>query len=201
MTVLQFATQTVTVFGQVVNPGAYAITAPRSVLDVLSLAGGLTDLGDRHVTIERRSGGKQETYFVANDSKTAIQDSVLIYPGDRVVVPKTGVIYILGDVGRPGGYPMTNNDSQLTVLQAVALAGGTPHSAVPGRAKLIRRTAAGTYDETRISISDMQKGKQPDLPLQASDVIFVPSSYIRSNLSMGAAGIVASAASALIYAH
>ena len=201
ITVLQFATQSVTVFGQVANPGAYTITTPRSVLDVLSLAGGLTDAADRHITIERRDGSKQETFFVANESATAIHQNPLVYPGDRIVVPKTGVVYILGDVGRPGGYPMTNNESQLTVLQMVALAGGTLNTAVPSQAKLIRRSPTGKLDQTTISISAMQKGKIPDMMLQPSDVVYVPFSYLRSNISMGAAGIVSSAASALIYAH
>jgi polysaccharide export outer membrane protein len=201
VTVLQFATQSVTVFGQVATPGAYTISTPRSILDVLSLAGGLTEQADRHVTIERRDGSKQETLFVANESAAAIHQNLLVYPGDRIVVPKSGVVYILGDVGRPGGYPMTNNDSQLTVLQTVALAGGTPTSAVPSQAKLIRRTSSGKLDQVTISISAMQKGKLPDMILQAGDIIYVPFSYLRNNASLGAAGIVSSAASALIYAH
>jgi polysaccharide export outer membrane protein len=201
VTLLKFATQSVTVFGQVANPGAYTITTPRSLLDVLSLAGGLTETADRHVTIERRDGGREETAFLSNESKEAFRKNVLVFPGDRVVVPKAGIVYVLGDVGRPGGYPMTNNESLLTVLQTIALAGGTPNSAVPSQAKLIRRTPSGQYNETRISISAMQKGKIPDVILQASDIIYVPFSYLRSNASLGAAGIAASAASAMIYAH
>ncbi len=54
-----------------------------------------------------------------------LDQTVMVNPGDKVVVPKAGIVYVLGDVGRPGGYPMTNNDGTLTVLQAIAAAGGT----------------------------------------------------------------------------
>jgi len=195
VTVQEYATQSVTVSGQVVKPGAYEINTPRSIMDVVALAGGLTDLADRHVTIQRADGGAEEVVFMSNDSTEDIKRSTLVYPGDRVLVPKVGIIYVLGDVGRPGGYPMTNNESTLTVLQAVALAGGTPSSAVPSRARLIRRAADG-YANIPLQLSAMQKGKKPDLPMQANDIVYVPFSYLRN----AAAGIMASASTAVIYA-
>jgi polysaccharide export outer membrane protein len=44
----------------------------------------------------------------------------------------------------------------------------------------------------------MQKGKQPDIPLQADDIVFVPFSYAR-NMAVGAGGLVAATSSAAIY--
>jgi polysaccharide biosynthesis/export protein len=198
VTIEEYATQSVTVSGQVGRPGAYQITTPRSITDVLTLAGGLTDLADRHVTIQRASDGSEDTYFVSNNPKQLARHSKLVYPGDTVLVPKTGIIYVLGDVGRPGGYPMANNDAKLTVLQAIAMAGGTAPSAVPSSARLIRRTADG-YENLHLPLSAMQKGKQPDQQLQADDIIYVPFSYLR-NAALGITGIMASAASAAIYA-
>ena len=198
VTIQKYATQSVTVSGQVVRPGAYDITTPRSVTDVLTLAGGLTDLADRRVTIERANGETQETYFISNDPAEVTKHTKLVYPGDRIVVLKTGIIYVLGDVGRPGGYPMSNNDSKLTVLQAVALAGGTVPSAAPGSSRLIRRTPDG-YENLALPLGAMQKGKKPDQQMQANDIIYVPFSYLR-NAALGLTGIMASATSAAIYA-
>jgi polysaccharide export outer membrane protein len=197
VTVEQYATQNVTVSGQVVKPGAYQITTARSITDVLALAGGLTDLADRHVTVQRASGGPQETVFISNDSSGDAKRSTLVYPGDSVTVPKAGFVYVLGDVARPGGYPMTNNESTLTVLQAVALAGGTANTAVPSHAKLIRRGSVG-YSSISLQLSEMQTGKKPDLPMQASDIVYVPFSYLR-NAALGLTGILSSATSAVIY--
>ena len=198
VTVTQYATQNVTVFGQVVRPGSYPIDTPRSVVDVLGLAGGLTDLADRHVTIERHASHRQVSYNVSNRSDDLLDQTVLVNPGDKVLVPKAGIVYVLGDVGRPGGYPMTNNDGTLTVLQAIAAAGGTPGSAVPSHTRLIRRTAVGGYQSDPVPFSAMQKGKKPDIPLQAGDIVYVPFSYLR-NAALGLTGIAAAATSAVIY--
>ena len=198
VTIMKFATQNVSVFGQIAHPGEYAIDTPRTVLDVLTLAGGLTDLADRHVVVEHR--GQTTSYFVSNSPGQALTDSAVIYPGDRLVVGKAGIVYVLGDVGRPGGYPMTNNDSSLTALQAVALAGATTPSAAPSHARLIRRAANGGFQATALPLSAMQKGKHPDLALQDSDIIYVPFSYLR-NAALGLTSIAAAAESAAIYAH
>ena len=198
VTVTQYATQNVTVFGQVVKPGTYPIDTPRSVVDVLGLAGGLTDLADRRVTIERHTSHRQITYYVSNRSDDLLDQKVMVNPGDKVVVPKAGIVYVLGDVGRPGGYPMTNNDGTLTVLQAISAAGGTQSSAVPSHTRLIRRTAAGGYQSDPVPFSAMQKGKKPDIPLQAGDIVYVPFSYLR-NAALGLTGIAAAATSAVIY--
>jgi polysaccharide export outer membrane protein len=184
VTVTQYATQSVTVFGQVNKPGTYSIDTPRSVVDVLGLAGGLTDLADRHVTIERHTSHRQIPYYVSNRASDFLDQTVLVNPGDKILVPKAGIVYVLGDVTRPGGYPMTNNDGTLSVLQVVAAAGGTATSAAPSSSKLIRRTAVGGYQSDPLPLSAMQKGKKPDMQLQAGDIVYVPFSYLR-NAALG----------------
>ena len=193
----EYATQKVSVVGEVKNPGAYAINTPRSVLDVLTLAGGLTDLSDRKVLIER-SGTKQRIpYFLSNNADEALDLAVEVHPGDTVLVPKAGIVYVLGDVARPGGYTMTNNEAQLSVLQLIARAGGTNHSAVPSHAKLIHKKGTAYFDEP-LALSAMQKGKHADLPLEADDIIWVPFSYMR-NFAMQTPGVLGQVGSAAVY--
>ena len=152
VTVEEYATQIVSVLGQVKTPGGYSISTSRSILSVIALAGGLTDTADYRITIKRRDPSQQPvSYTLSNDPRAAIADEVQVFPGDTVVVPKAGIAYVLGDVTRPGGFVMQNNHSQLTVLQAVALAGGTPPSAVPSHAKLIRKTPEGGYQEIAVT--------------------------------------------------
>jgi len=199
VTVDQYATQSISVLGQVKMPGVYPISAPRSVLDAIAMGQGLTDSADRHITIQRRDRSiKPITYNLSNEGDTAMENQVQVFPGDIVLVPKAAIAYVLGDVSHPGGIIMQNNHSQLTVLQAVALAGGTPSSAVPSRARLIHRSLDGTYQELNINVSRMQKGKEPDVLLHPDDVIFIPFSYLR-NIGSNASGIVAAASSAAIY--
>lgn len=197
VTVVSYSTQNVTVFGQVIRPGSYPVDTPRSVLDVLAQAGGFTELGDHHIIVERHGSGERTIFYIPNTPEELTHVNLIVGPGDKVIVPKTGIVYVLGDVNRAGGYPMNDNESGLTVVSAVALAGGTAHSAVPSAAKLIRRDAAGAHG-TPLPLSAMQKGKKPDEPLQDGDIIYVPFSYLR-NAALGLTGIAASAASAVIY--
>ena len=107
-------------------------------------------------TVIRRN---KVNYFLSNNSNDAIDTSVLVNPGDKVLVPKAGLVYVLGDVKTPGGYVMSNNSSQLTVLQLVAAAGGTNHSAVPSHARLIRKDGATGHTDNPLPLSAMQKGQ------------------------------------------
>ena len=93
---------------------------------------------------------------------------------------------------------MVTNDSKLSAVQAISLAGGTPPNAVPSHSRLLRKQADGTRVEIPLQLSAMQKGKQPDMPLQADDIIYVPFSYIR-NMAVGAGSLVGATSSAAIY--
>lgn len=198
VTLAQTVTQNVTIMGQVRAPGSYPIGTPRPILDVLALAGGLTDLADRKVTIQRHASTERLVFVVSNSANTALDASISVDPGDTVIVPKADVVYILGDVNRPGGIAMVTNDSKLSVVQAISLAGGTPPNAVPAHARLIRRQADGKHVEIPLQLSAMEKGKLPDLQLQADDIVYIPFSYMR-NMAVGAGGLVSSTSSAAIY--
>jgi polysaccharide biosynthesis/export protein len=199
--VVEFATQQVSVIGEVKTSGAYSIATPRPILDVLALAGGLTPEANRHILIER-NGDQQHPldYYVSNDGAQAIDRQVMVDPGDTIVVSRAGIVYILGDVNRPGGYVMSNNESQLTLLQGLALAGGVTKAAKQGHAHLIRNKPGGGYTDTELSVGDIQKGKHPDLALLPGDVLYLPFSYARNLATTGSGGIAAATAAAAVYA-
>jgi polysaccharide export outer membrane protein len=197
----EFAMQTVTVLGQVAHPGTVRLTAPRTLLDVLSLAGGLNEFADRHIVVERKAHDGQPAEriraYLPNRAEDALNADILIRPGDTVLVPKAGIVYVLGDVAHPGGYVM-QNDSKLTVLQAIALAAGTSKTASERKARLVR-TVDGRPLSIDLPLRDMERGREPDVALKANDIVYVPFSMMR-NLSLGLANITAAASSALIYA-
>ncbi len=201
VTIEEFATQAVSVLGEVKTPGAYPIATPRSILDVLALAGGLSPLADRNIVIERRGNPVNRVHYnYSNNPDAAVDGQVLVGPGDTVVVPKAGIVYVLGDVNRPGGYPMTNNESQMTMLEALALAGGLSKTAKQSGTRLIRKEAGESYSDRQLSVGDLQKGKIPDIAMQPGDVVYVPFSFGRNLAVFGAGSIAASATSAAIYA-
>jgi polysaccharide export outer membrane protein len=200
VTVDEYATQQVSVMGQVHSPGTYDVMAPTSIVSVLSLAGGLTDMADRHITIERHNDASQRiSYILSNNSDKALDTSVLVYPGDTVLVPKADVVYVLGDVSRPGGFPITNNDSRITVLQALTLAGSANKTASLSKAKIVRTTATGPV-EVPIELAAIEKGKKPDIEMQPNDVLYVPGSWLKG-VAVSSSQIISSATTAMIYTH
>jgi polysaccharide export outer membrane protein len=196
----QYAGRGVTVIGQVRNPGSFSVGTTRTILDVLALAGGLTEFADHTVTIQRRDTGERINFVVSNRADVLLADLPLVHPGDTVFVPRVYYVYMLGDVNRPGGYPAVTNDNRITIVQALATAGGTPPTAMPSQAKLVRKGADGSYTEMDVQLSDIQKGKKPDFALQPDDIVFIPYSYLK-NIAVNLGSIVAASASAVLYTH
>jgi polysaccharide export outer membrane protein len=195
----QYATQEVTLIGEVKTPGAYPIATPRPILDVLALGGGLTDYADRKVLVERHGDPTNPIqYNVSNNGEKALKDQVLVNPGDTVVVVKAGIVYVLGDVNRPGGYSMTsNNESRMSLLEALANAGGPAKTAKLGNARLLRKS---DHTETKVSIGDIQKGKKADFAMAPGDILYVPFSYSKNLVIQSSGGIASAAGTAAVYA-
>jgi polysaccharide export outer membrane protein len=193
----QYATQNVTILGEVRNSGAYPISTPRPILDVIALGGGLDDVADRNILLERRGDPSNPIhYFVSNDAAQAIKQQVLVNPGDTVVVPKAGIIYVLGDVNRPGGYAMTDNQANMSLLEVLSMAGGAAKTARTGHTRLIRKA---DHSEIEVSIGDIQRGKRQDFAMAPGDILFVPFSYAKNLLITSSAGIAGAAGAAAIY--
>ena len=194
----QYATQAVSVLGQVDKPGAYPIQTPVSILAVISMAGGLTSVADRNILV-RRHGEKrhQESFLLANAPSSDFMTDLTIYPGDTVIVPRVSFVYVLGDVGRPGGYPMATGDAPSTVLTLLAQAGAANKSAILSSAKILRKSNTG-YTVLPIDLARLQRGTSADVALEPEDVIYVPFSYAK-NFVLNAAAMATSVASATIF--
>jgi polysaccharide export outer membrane protein len=157
-------------------------------------------VADRHITIERHGDPNHKfDYYYSNVAGTALDDDPMVYPGDTVIVPKVAVVYVLGDVLKPGGYPVNTNNSQITVLEAISLAGSANHTAAIGKSKLVRRTSTGV-EEIDLPVNAIQKGQKPDIALMPDDVVYVPFSFLR-NVAVNGQSILASATSAVVYVH
>jgi polysaccharide biosynthesis/export protein len=193
----ELATQDVSVLGQVHTPGTYSITTPQTILKVLSLAGGLTDSADRNVTVKRNKSGEELRYYDSNNSKQALSDVVMVYPGDTILVARAPMVYVMGDVARPGGYTIATNDERLSVMQVIAMAGSASKTAVQSHVRLVRTTEHGQV-ELPVHLDAIQKGKQPDVMLQANDIVYVPFSWMK-NVAIASSSIAAQTAGAAIY--
>jgi polysaccharide export outer membrane protein len=106
-------------------------------------------------------------------------------------------VYVLGDVNRPGGFVMQDS-GKITLLQALAQAGGASKSASLDKAVLMRKNAQ-SYATTKLHVGKIQKGEAPDLDLHSNDILFVPNNRLKNALS-GTQAVMSSIGSASIYA-
>ena len=197
VSIKEFTTQGVTVEGEVKKPGLYPIYSARSLVDVIAQADGVTSAADIHITIRRQGTNVIKSVTFDQDNGAQVADSdVRVYPGDTVIVPRAGFAYVLGDVQRPGGYIMHDNGS-MTILQAVSEAQGTTHNASLKHVILLHKEN-GVLKTVPIELKAMQRGHLPDQALTAGDIVFVPSSGLKTFAS-GTEGIAASISGAALY--
>ena len=130
--------------------------------------------------------------------------NVLVYPGDVVKVTRAGIVYVVGDVRRPGGFLLKTNEN-ISVLQALALAKGLSPTAAAKKARIIEPGASiGTRKMVAVNLENILKGKSPDLMLDSQAILFVPDSKSKALLhgfvqSMG--GIAATVSGAAVYRY
>ncbi|HXZ81848.1 MAG TPA: polysaccharide biosynthesis/export family protein [Terriglobales bacterium] len=171
--VKEYSSQAVSIMGEVMKPGVYPLLSTRRLYDVISLAGGLTPKAGKLVTVTHRDQPQNpiEVNF-SNDPAKSIESNVEIYPGDTVVVAKAGIVYVVGDVGRPGGFIMENGE-KMTVLQVIAMAQGPNRTAAMNGSRLLRKGASG-ITETPVPLKEILSAKAHDMDLQPDDILFVP---------------------------
>jgi polysaccharide biosynthesis/export protein len=196
--VKEYVTQGISVMGEVAKPGIYPMLGARRLFDVLSFAGGTTDKAGRVVSITHRDDPDHPVLVsLSSDLSKASIANVDVQPGDTVVVSKAGVVYVVGDVVRPGGFIMDNNES-LRVLQAVALAQGFNRTAKLDAAKLIRKTPEGPK-EIAVPLQKIMENKVADVEMQNDDILFVPTSAAKSFVRRSMEAAIQAATGVAIY--
>lgn len=178
--VKEYRSYRVSVVGYVGKPGVYEVSGERTLLEVLAMARGLNEKAGKTVQISRPSAGRAQTMVVDLDRLSRDGDmrfNLTMMPGDVVNVPKAGVIYVEGNVKKPGAYRLR---SGMTATQAIAAAGGPDDKlADKGGIRLFRREESGDRQEIPIDIGAINRGKIEDLALAENDIIVVPMSLPR----------------------
>ncbi|MFY9558912.1 MAG: polysaccharide biosynthesis/export family protein [Terriglobales bacterium] len=178
------ASQAINVLGEVSRPGPYPAIGERRLFDLISAAGGLSEKAGRKVTIIHRQNPSQKVELsLASNLDEDTQNNVEILPGDTIVVSRAGIVYVVGDVAHPSGFMI--QDDTLTVLKALALAGGGTHTSSLNSARILRQTPTG-IQEIRVRLKKVIQAKAPDTPLIKGDVLFVPGSATKALAYRGA---------------
>jgi polysaccharide biosynthesis/export protein len=165
------SSQGVTVIGEVAKPGIYPDVADHKLYEIISQAGGFNASASRKIAVIRRNTPEPIRIDLPRNLADDLSGNIDILPGDTISIPRAPIIYVVGDVGRPSGLLVDNGS--LTVLQALALAGGTNRTAKLGAARIIHKGPTG-MTETKLEIKKMLEAKVPDVTLQADDILFIP---------------------------
>jgi polysaccharide biosynthesis/export protein len=230
----------VSVVGAVKMPGVFQIRGTKTVIEVLSMAEGVTDdAGDTvlimhdagYAELDRSTGPDTTWAGIApglpgelrsknNGSRPAVPEkngeiekinlkkllesadsalNVPVRPGDIVKVPQAGIVYVVGEVQKPGGFVLQNHEN-ISVLQALALAEGPTHTSAISRARIIRTDqVTGKRTEIPMNLGKIISGKTPDAFLQPKDIVFVPNSAAKKVLYRGSEAALQTAAGVAIY--
>jgi len=175
-----------------------------------TLIAGRTQVGPTEPEGPDAKDPKETTFTldIQNLVKTGDEESnILLYPGDRIVVQRATLIYILGAVNRPGGYALHDPQQQMTVMKVLALAGDVNSVAKKKHILILRNDPAapgGKRQEIPVDFKAMLFGKIADMRLQPDDILFIPSSAKAKTLQTAAGlaiGTSVNVAAGLIVYH
>lgn len=127
------------------------------------------------------------------------QNNIRLQPGDIVTVPHAGIVYVLGAVNRPGGFVLSNDRTEMTTMKVLALAGGTTKIAKLDHAVIIRKDNQGKQTETEVDLKKVLHQQTEDLPMRASDVLYIPDDRVKEVLFQALQVSVAVATAAAVY--
>lgn len=197
----EYATQGVTMAGEIRSPGVYPLLGPRTLLDMVTMAGGLGETASKTISIIHRSDPTKVVTVRMNVSvqtpETFAAESYPVQSGDTIFVARSGVMYVVGDLKSPGGFQVEHND-RLTLLDAVALAGGPSPTSKLWDARLIRKGAHGR-EEIQVDLKKILYGQGPDILLQDGDILFVPISQRKVYTSVAINAIIGAATQYALY--
>ncbi len=197
--VTSYIGQDVSVLGEVARPGVYPFTLHHRLLDLISAASGLAPNAGRLVNIFHRND-MQTPHPVVLDpggTDTVSEHNPELSPGDTVQVSRAGLVYVIGDVVRPGGFPVDPAQG-LTVVQALSLAWGGLPNAASSKALLIREQKSGRTITT-LNLKRMIHGQDPDQAVHDRDILYLPHSTGKDLVNKALEAAVQSAVGLPIY--
>ena len=171
--------QKISVIGAVGQPGMYELVGPTTLLQAIAQAGGLTALATDEVYVYRKEAdGKQSIISIdLEDLNSGNRDlNIDLKPKDVISIPidQTLNVFVYGEVRNPGAIPYLRS-KKITLLQAIAQAGGTTEWAKESKVVVKRKDrATGKEMKINVNLKKMIEGKVADIVLEEGDVVIVP---------------------------
>jgi polysaccharide biosynthesis/export protein len=195
VTVTEFRSQPVSVFGAVTKPGVIQLRGPKSLYEVLSMAGGPRETAGASLTVTRHleygeiplPGAKKDPSGQFSTVELNVEEiledknpsvNIEIKPNDVISVSEStaNMIYVVGDVQHAGAFTL-GGQRNVSVLRALSEAGGLGRTAKPQKARIIRGVPGEQkLTEISVNINQIISGKAEDIELSPNDVLVVPTS-------------------------
>jgi polysaccharide export outer membrane protein len=215
VTVVQYRSQPVSVIGAVGVSGVHQLEGRKTLIEILATAGGLRPEAGDVVKITRKAEwgpiplasamvDPTGQFSIAEVSLTGIikatnpEQNIRILPNDVISVPRAALVYVIGEVKRPGGFVL-NERRTISGLHALAMAQGFSGTASPNRAVIIRQTSGGERVEIAANLKAILEGKTSDVELLPDDILFVPNNAARTVLGRTLQTALSAVTSATIY--
>ncbi|MHC1586923.1 MAG: SLBB domain-containing protein [Candidatus Syntropharchaeia archaeon] len=174
--ILEYNARKVFVLGAVDKPGVYELRGPKTIIELISEAGGIKEGGGNQIVVLRKKKGEQTPLFI-NFSRLVrgrdMNSNIYLRGGDVVYVPESNEVFILGEVKKPGNYPLKEG---MTLIQAITRAGGFTRKAARGRVYIVRDS--NQERRIKVDVDEIVKDRSKDIELQPGDVIVVPESIL-----------------------
>jgi polysaccharide biosynthesis/export protein len=209
--IVESPNQTATVIGEL--HGIVAIIGERRLYDVLAAVGGgggfsttattvvvggggLPTTASHVITINRPGVAQPIVVDLGTDPAKSTEANIPIFPRDTIVVPRVGVVYLLGAFKVQGAIPLSQN-SPMTLMKVAALTGGSGFEGKESDLRIIR--SVGTERQVvRVDLKKIINGKAPDPVLQAEDIVFLPTNPMKAAIKNGGIGTLLGIVSVLL---
>jgi polysaccharide export outer membrane protein len=191
----QYRAQPVYVLGEVMSPGQFVIKDEMYLTDLITLSGGFNEKATPTGFLYRRRENATGTPeggvpaddaipidFAALNEGTRPELNLKLRGGDVLYVPerRSDYFFVVGDVGIPGHFELAAGVKGVPATQAIAKAGGPLRTAKLSAGMLVRFNPDGTREELKVDFKAILEGRQPDVPVGANDIVFIPGSAAKT---------------------
>ncbi|MET0485225.1 MAG: polysaccharide biosynthesis/export family protein, partial [Candidatus Rokuibacteriota bacterium] len=155
----EYLSKKVNVMGEAEKPGLFYLTGPTTLLELLSKAGGLSKTAGKDLVLVRTEGADDKVNAAGSTilrldvrkiQSGDVKENILLQNGDMMFVPKASAFFVLGEVNKPGTFPL---DKETSVLEAITLAGGYGPTAAASGVKVLRRNADGKQETLALDLA------------------------------------------------
>lgn len=188
--VAEYNAQQVSVTGAVNDPALHTLTRPRTVLELLSMSGGLTTDAGRKIYVQTTIKREPQRLIIDLDEIMRNPDDrslrIALKGGDAIFVPEAGVVFVEGAVKNPGSYKLTGNTG---VMEAIALAGGIKYEAKETIVQIYTMVPGKEAQVINVNMDELRAATGPNIALKDGDIVVVPISALKAGFAITARGI------------